>query len=106
MRVMKAKLERGYLVLAAVLLASCGGGGGGSGAVVGPVGPTTLVSIALSLHIVSLAPGGTQQLTVMGTYSNGTTQALAAAGETFTSSNTNVATVSATGLTTLAANAA
>jgi len=104
MRIMKAKPERGCLVvLAALLLASCGGGGGGSAAV---VAPTTLVSIALSPRTLSLVPGGTQQLAVVGTYSNGTMQALAAAGETFTSSNTNVATVSATGLTTVAANAA
>ena len=103
MWVMRTKLERGCLLLAALLMvSSCGGGGGGSAARAAP----TLVSITLSPHTVSLPSSGTQQLTVMGTYTNGMTQALPADGETFKSSNTNVATVNATGLATVVANAA
>ncbi len=66
----------------------------------------TLTSIALSPGSLSLAPGGTAQLVVAGTYSDGSTQTLAASGESFTSSNTGVATVSAGGLVTISAAAA
>lgn len=65
----------------------------------------TLVSIALSPLAVTLPPGGTQQLAVLGTYSDGTTRTLSASGETFHSSNTGVATVSAVGLVTAAVGA-
>ncbi len=61
----------------------------------------TLVSIALSPLAVTLAPGGTQQLVVTGTYSDGTTQTLPASGETFQSSNTSVAIVSTSGVATV-----
>jgi hypothetical protein len=87
------------VILSALLAASCGGGGGSA------IAPT-LASIALSPLAVRLAPDGTEQLTVTATYSNGTTQSLAATGETFQSSNANVASVSATGIVTVAANAA
>lgn len=98
-----AQLERGGLLLAVMTLVSCGGGGGGSSpALVAPM----LRYIALAPLNVSLAPGATQQLTVTGTYSNGTTQTLPASGETFSSSNTSVATVSAAGLITVDASAA
>jgi hypothetical protein len=63
-------------------------------------------SIALAPLVLRLAPAGTQQLTVNATYSDGTTQSLAAADETFQSSNTIVASVSAGGVVTVAANAA
>ncbi len=66
----------------------------------------TLVSIALSPLTATLAPGATQQLTVIGTYSDKSTKTLPASGETFTSLATGVATVSATGLVTVAAGAA
>ena len=68
--------------------------------------PAQLVSIALSPLTATLAPGATQQLTVTGTYSNGSTAQLPASGETFTSMSPSVATVSATGLVTVASNAA
>ena len=93
---------RGYLVLlSAWALASCGGGSSSANIVTNA--PT---SIALSPLTVSLAPAGTQQLTVTGTFSDGTTKTLAAGGESFKSSNTNVASVSSAGLVTVAANAA
>jgi hypothetical protein len=63
-------------------------------------------SIAIAPLVLRLAPAGTQQLTVTATYSDGTTQSLAAAAETFQSSNTSVASVSAGGVVTVAANAA
>jgi len=57
----------------------------------------TLVSIALSPLAITLTPNSTQQLTVTGTYSDGTTQPLSS-GEIFQSSDTSIATVSAAGL--------
>jgi hypothetical protein len=96
-------VSRSAMLLAALLSASCGGGGGSSSPAVSPT--STLVSIALSPLSVSLPPGGTQQLTVTGTYSDGSTQALTT-GETFASTNTAVATVSAAGLVTVAGGAA
>lgn len=96
----------GSLVLMpACLLAACGGGGGAAPAVTVPPPAPTLSSIALSPLAVSLAPGGTQQLSVTGTYSDGSTKTLPAASETFTSSDTTVATVSAAGLATVATGA-
>jgi uncharacterized protein YjdB len=65
----------------------------------------TLVSIALSPLTASVAPNGTQQLTVTGTYSNSTTAVLPASGETFTSMSPSVASVNAAGLVTVAAGA-
>jgi hypothetical protein len=96
------KFRHWLAVWCAVLVASCGGGGGSS---TNAVSQPTLVSIALAPLTVSLAPGATQQLTVTGTYSSGSPQTLAASGETFTSSNTAVATVSASGLVTIVAGA-
>jgi hypothetical protein len=90
-------------LMAGMIVVSCGGSSSNSS----NIAPApTLTSIALSPTAVSLSDGGTQQLTVNGTYSNSTTAALASSGETYASSNTAVATVSATGLVTVAANAA
>jgi len=69
------------------------------------VTPPTLVSIALSPPSVTLAPNASQALTVTGTYSNGSTQSLPAAGESFTSSNTAIATVSSAGVVTVVSGA-
>lgn len=77
----------------------------GAAAVVTVAAPT-LKAIALSPSTFTLVPGATQQLVVTATYSDGTTGALAAADETFTSSNSAVATVSAAGLVSVAAGAA
>ena len=90
-----------WLSLVAITLSACGGGGGGAAA---PVS-STLVSIALSPLTASLAPGGSAQLTVTGTYSDSAVQSLTS-GVTFVSSDTTTATVSATGLVTVAAGAA
>ena len=59
----------------------------------------TLVSIAVTPNPVSLAPAGTQQLTVTGTYSSGPTQDVTSKA-TFTSGTIAAATVSAGGLVT------
>jgi uncharacterized membrane protein YvlD (DUF360 family) len=67
--------------------------------------PAQLVSIALSPLTATIAAGGTQQLTVTGTYSDNTTTVLPASGETFTSMSPSVATVSAAGLVTVASGA-
>jgi hypothetical protein len=69
------------------------------------VGAPALVSIALSPLAVSVDPGATIQLTVTGTYGDGSTKTLSPSGENFESSNTAAATVSVTGLVTAAANA-
>ena len=70
------------------------------------VSAPTLESIAISPHALVLASGSGQQLTVSGTYSDGSTHPLASAAETFRSSNSNVAAVGAGGEVTVAANAA
>ena len=64
----------------------------------------TLVSVAATPTSIALAPGGTQQLTVKGTYSNNATPLLAPANESFQSSDSTVATVSAAGLVTAVGN--
>lgn len=87
-------MGKGMAALLAVLAAaSCGGGSSSN-----TLAKSTLVSIALAPLRVSLAPSSTQQLTVTGSYSDGSSQVLAASGETFASSNSAVATVSADGL--------
>jgi uncharacterized protein YjdB len=63
----------------------------------------TLVSIAITPTPVNLAVGGTQQLTVTGTYSDSST-ANVTSGSTFVSSVEATATVSAGGLVTAVAN--
>lgn len=111
------------LVIRPVLLAILGcsitacGGGGSSSPTPAPIpvpnpDPTppptpdpTLTSIALSPLSVTLAPGASASLTVTGTFSNGSTQALASSGETFTSSNDAVVIVNASGVITAADNA-
>ncbi len=65
----------------------------------------TLCSIALQPSTVSLAPQGVAQLVVLGTYSDGSVQALPAADESFATSNAGVASVSAAGVMTVAAGA-
>ena len=66
----------------------------------------TLESIALSPLTARLAPLGTQQLAVTALYSDGSTKPVAATGATYKSSNPAVASVSPTGLVSVAAGAA
>ena len=95
--------------LAAWLLAGlvgCGGGGDDSpGPAPTPPAPS-LTSIALAPRAVTLAPGASSSLSVTGTYSDGSTKTLPASGETYTSSDTAIATVSASGVVTAATGAA
>jgi uncharacterized protein YjdB len=70
-----------------------------STALVTVIQPVTLVDIALEPENVTLEPKQTQQLTVMGQYSDGTTRPLSAA-TTWKSSNTKVAQVDDAGLVT------
>lgn len=65
----------------------------------------TLESIALSPLTFAAMPGTTQQLTVTGTFRDGQTAALNASKQTFTSSNSAIATVSAEGVVTVTAGA-
>lgn len=67
-------------------------------------GPT-LESIAVTPVSLRLAPRSSQQLTLVGTYSDATQKPLPAANVIFQSSNTNVAAVSTSGIVTVAANA-
>jgi hypothetical protein len=62
-----------------------------------------LKSIALSPLIFAALPGATRQLTVTGTYSDGSVKTLRPATETFSSSNTAVATVSSAGVVSVVA---
>jgi len=95
--------HRWLLILLTSLLASCSGGSGFSGT---PPPPTsTLTSIALSPLTATVAPGGTTQLTVTGTYSDGSTAILLASDEAFQSSNTVAVTVNADGLATVVVSA-
>ena len=92
------------IILPIVLLTACGGGG----TTPSPSASTsTAGASAVTLNSVSLSPGTppalavgkTQQLTVTGSFSDGSTAAVSS-GQTFTSSNPAVATVNATGLVT------
>lgn len=82
-------------LVAVVMLAACGGGGGGGGS-------ATLVSIEVTPANTSIAKDTTQQFSATGTYSDNTTKDITAS-VTWSSSNTGVATVSSTGLTTAVA---
>jgi uncharacterized protein YjdB len=83
-------------------LAGCGGGDNNAATVVVPTaaGPTpTVVAISVTPASASVRVGATQQFTVTGTQSNGTTVALTSSA-TWVSSAPAVATVSASGLAT------
>ena len=71
--------------------------------VVVSAGPVTLASIAILPEAVPLRIGATSQLTVLGTYSDGSELSVTS-GSTFSSSSSGVATVSAGGLVTAAGN--
>jgi hypothetical protein len=91
-------MTRGALTAAGYLacvlgIPGCGGGSGGSAPP--PPRPATLLSIALSPLSKTLAAGATQQLTVTGTYSDGSSKTLTT-GETFASDNTAIASVTLT----------
>ncbi len=95
---------RWMLILSMSVIASCGGGSGGGSSGSAPPPAATLTSIALAPLAVTLGAGNMSQLTVTGTYSDGSTKTLATTGEAFTSSNVSLATVSAGGLVTVPAN--
>jgi hypothetical protein len=76
------------------------------GAVVTVTIAPVLQAIALAPLSVTLLPGATAQLTVTGTYSDGSTKVLASTAETFTSSNANIVTVSADGVASVGTTAA
>lgn len=100
--------DRRWLMFTVVALASCGGGsgsGGSSGSSSTSPSTPTLTSIALSPLTVTLDQGGTIQLTVTGSFSDGSTATLPASNETFTSTNARVVTVNPNGLATIAAGA-
>ena len=71
--------------------------------VVVSAGPVTLASIAILPEAVPLRTGATSQLTVLGTYSDGSELSVTS-GSTFSSSSSGVATVSAGGLVTAVGN--
>ncbi len=100
------RLLRGLFCLALVTLlvsamTGCGGGGGGtsstSGSIVSAPSPT-LKGVSES-HSGPMPLGTTQQVTLTGTYSDGTTRDITGIAS-WTSSNTSVLTVSSSGLLT------
>ncbi len=70
-----------------------------SGSTVLTVTAATLVSIAVTPASFTIAPGGTQQFTATGTYTDGSTQNLSSS-VSWNSSDTAVATINSTGLAT------
>jgi len=92
-----AAFRKAALFLALLLLAACGGGGGGGGGGGSGGSPALLVSIAISPARPTMTAGTTLQLNATGTYSDGTTQNLSGS-VTWTSSVTQVATVTSNGL--------
>ena len=104
--VRQISFRAGLLLPLVSALFACGGGGGGSSGSTPPPPPPSLASIALSPSAVTLAPGASTSLTVTGTYSDGSTQTLAASGESFTSSDEATVSVNAGGVATAAATAA
>lgn len=100
---MKQVVEAGVVaLLLSFILASCGGGGGGDAPP--PPPPVTLTSISLSPSNPSVALNGLLHLTVVGNYSNGTTQNLYS-GASWVSSASSVADVDSAGLVTPVGNA-
>jgi trimeric autotransporter adhesin len=77
------------------LLAACGGGGAGTGT----ASPPVLSGIQVSAASLNLIVGTTAQLTATGGYSNGTTQDLTSK-VSWSSSDSSIATVDATGMVT------
>lgn len=73
--------------------------------VAGRPAAATLASIAAKPLADTLAPGTSVQLTVVGTYSDGTNRTLPASGETFVSSNPSLVTVTPAGLAQVVAGA-
>ncbi len=101
--IMKPSFRHAAWVLGCSLLAACGGGGGGGSPAPVPVPvPVTLAAIAAAPTAVALTAGGTKQLTVTGTYSDGSTKAVST-GLTFASDNAAAASVSSAGLVTAVA---
>ncbi|MDH4122143.1 MAG: Ig-like domain-containing protein [Deltaproteobacteria bacterium] len=89
----------GPILLATLLLAACSSGGGGGG---GGGAAATLNTIAVTSTRVNLPKGMKEQLTAMGSFSDGTTSDITAS-VTWTSSDNLVATVDAAGLVTAVA---
>ena len=85
------------LVGGIAVLPGCGGGGAPSGG--GGQNQPTLVSINITPANPTIGLGATQQFTVTGTYSDGTTRTLSGSGN-WQSSNTSVATINTSGLAT------
>ena len=81
-----------------LLIAGCGGGGGNDS----DLPQKTLISIAVTPNNPSIVIGATQQFNATGTYSDNTMQDLTSM-VSWTSSNTSIATISNTGLSTAAA---
>ncbi len=84
-------------------LAACGGGSGSGTSL--PPAPPSLTSIALAPLSVKLAPGASSSLSVMGTFSDGSTKTLAASDEAFVSSDTATASVDTNGVVTASSSA-
>lgn len=83
------------LVLCLLALVACGCSS--NGASISPGQPKALHSIAVTCASTSIRMGGTLQLTATGAYSDGSTQNITS-GVTWSSSNTDVATINGSGV--------
>lgn len=99
---MRRFLLSGFLLVSAVTMLVTFSGCGGGTAITTPLPPATLSSIQVTGPSSVLTAGQKQQMTAMGTYSNGTTKDLTGAA-TWSSSSPSVATVAAGGMVTAVA---
>src|SRR6185437_6841193 len=88
-----------FVVSLCLVLAACGGGASQSGNTITPPPPAvtpSLTSLQVTPGAVSVAPGATQQLTAMGTYSDGSSKDLTASAQ-WSTSDSNIANVAVGG---------
>src|SRR5207237_1344949 len=90
------------LVLSGLILLMGCGGGGNSGSSNPPSPAATLTSLQVTPASQSLAPGAGQQFTATGHYSDGTSKDITSSAQ-WSSSDSNVASVSGTGMATAVA---
>ena len=102
------RISLSVIMAGLIMLLGCGGGGTGSnsGSSNPPVNPSTPSATLTSLQVTpasdSLAPGATQQLTATGHYSDATSKDLTSSVQ-WSSSDSNVASVSGAGMATAVA---
>lgn len=91
------RITAALIVACCIGLTACGGGGGSNNTT--PPPPPTLSSITVSSTGATVVVGMTLQMSAQGKYSDGTTKDMTSS-VTWSSSDTNIATISAAGLVT------